>query len=118
MSHNFSSPRKPNKMVLLKKSLEKMARMMLIESVLAKSFWGEDVNNACYIFNRALIKTKLNKTPYELPKDRKPNIIHFLIFGCKCFVHNNKENQLDEFDPKSDEVILLDILLIVKHTRC
>ena len=53
--------------------------------------------------NRALIRPILNKTPYELYFRRKPNISHFHIFGCKCYVHNNDKDNLDKFDPKSDE---------------
>ncbi|KAH9724999.1 hypothetical protein KPL70_007704 [Citrus sinensis] len=46
-------------------------------------------------------RSNLNKTPYELWKDRKPNIGYFKVFGCKCFVLNTKDN-LGKFDPKSD----------------
>ncbi|KAH9658168.1 hypothetical protein KPL70_023385 [Citrus sinensis] len=48
----------------------------------------------------------LNKTPYELWKDRKPNIGYFKVFGCKCFILNTKDN-LGKFDPKSDVSIFL-----------
>ena len=48
--------------------------------------------------NRALIKLILNKTPYELYFERKPNIFHFYIFGCKSYVHNNDKYNLDKFD--------------------
>ncbi|KAH9699792.1 Integrase catalytic domain-containing protein [Citrus sinensis] len=43
----------------------------------------------------------LNKTPYELWKDRKPNIGYFKVFECKCFILNTKDN-LGKFDLKSD----------------
>ncbi|KAH9657970.1 hypothetical protein KPL70_023296 [Citrus sinensis] len=49
----------------------------------------------------------LNKTPYELWKDRKPNIGYFKVFGCKCFVLNTKDN-LGKFGPKSYVGIFLD----------
>ena len=53
-----------------------------------------------------LIRPHLNKTPYELWKDRKPNIGYFKVFGCKCFILNKKDN-LGKFDPKSDVGIFL-----------
>ena len=53
-----------------------------------------------------LIRPKLNKTPYELWKDKKPNIGYFKFFGCKCFILNVKDN-LGKFDPKSDIGIFL-----------
>ena len=61
------------------------------------------VNIACYIMNRAFIRPISNKTLYELYFGRKPNISHFHIFGCKCYVHNNDKDNLDKFDPKSNE---------------
>ncbi|KAH9743236.1 hypothetical protein KPL70_003240 [Citrus sinensis] len=51
-------------------------------------------------------RPNLNKTPYELWKDRKPNIGYFKVFGYKCFVLNTKDN-LGKFDPKSDVGIIL-----------
>jgi len=54
-----------------------------------------------------MIRPILNKTPYELLKGRKPNIMHLRIFGCKCFVHNNGKDALGKFDPRSDEAIFL-----------
>ncbi|KAH9716551.1 hypothetical protein KPL71_021497 [Citrus sinensis] len=83
-----------------------MARTMLNENSLPKYFWAEAVNTACYVLNRVLIRPNLNKTPYELWKDRKPNIGYFKVFGCKCFVLNTKDN-LGKFDPKSDVGIFL-----------
>ncbi|KAH9802698.1 hypothetical protein KPL71_001497 [Citrus sinensis] len=88
------------------RSIQEMARTMLNENSLPKYFWAEAVNTACYVLNRVLIRPNLNKTPYELWKDRKPNIGYFKVFGCKCFVLNTKDN-LGKFDPKSDVGIFL-----------
>ena len=52
--------------------------------------------------NRALIRPILNKTSSELYFGRKPNISHFHVFGFKCYVHNNGEDNLVKFDFKSD----------------
>jgi len=54
-----------------------------------------------------MIRSILNKTPYELFKERKPNIVHLRIFGCICYVHNNGKDALGKFDPRSDEAIFL-----------
>ena len=80
---------------------------MLSEANLPKYFWAEATNTSCYILNRALVRSTLKKTPYELWKGKKPNISYFKIFGCKCFVHNNKKSPLGKFDAKSDEGIFL-----------
>jgi len=76
-----------------------MARTMLNESNVEKYFWAEAIN-------RVSIRKILNKTPYELWKNIKPNISYFHIFGCYCYILNDKEN-LGKFDSKSDKGIFL-----------
>jgi len=83
-----------------------MTRTMLIASGLARNFWTEALNTACYIINRCMIRPILNKTS-ELFKGRKPNIMHLRIFDYKCYVHNNGKDALEKFDPRSDEAIFL-----------
>ncbi|KAH9656139.1 hypothetical protein KPL70_022564 [Citrus sinensis] len=109
IDHQFSSPRTPQQNGVVERknrSIQEMARTMLNENALPKYFWAEAVNTACYVLNRVLIRPNLNKTPYELWKDRKPNIGYFKVFGCKCFVLNTKDN-LGKFDSKSDVGIFL-----------
>ncbi|XP_074319033.1 uncharacterized protein LOC141655949 [Silene latifolia] len=54
-----------------------------------------------------MIRSILNKTPYESLRGRKPNISYFRCFGSKCFVHNNGKNNLGKFDPRSDEGVFI-----------
>ncbi|WP_353805374.1 hypothetical protein, partial [Acinetobacter baumannii] len=68
-SHNFSAPRTPQQNGVVERKnryLVNIARTMIIESNLPQSFWAEDVNAACHVTNRCLIRAVLNKTPYEL----------------------------------------------------
>ncbi|XP_057546012.1 uncharacterized protein LOC130825003 [Amaranthus tricolor] len=37
----------------------------------------------------------------------KPNISHFRVFGCKCFVHVNGKRNIGKFDERSDEAVFL-----------
>ena len=83
-----------------------MARTMLNKNSLPKYFCAKAVNTSCYVLNRVLIRPNLNKTPYGLWKNRKPNIGYFKFFGCKCFILNTKDN-LGKFDSKSDVGIFL-----------
>ena len=64
-----------------------------------------------------MIRPILKKTPYELFRERKPNISYFHHFGCKCFVLNNGKNNLGKFDAKSDEGIFLGYSLTSKAFR-
>jgi len=59
------------------------------------------------VLNRILIRPILKKTPYELFKGRKPNISHFRVFGCKCFILNNGKDNLGKFDSKANGGIFL-----------
>ena len=88
--------------------MEKMIRIILDESPLLKFFWADAINAICYILNRALIRHILKKTLYELYFERKPNISHFHIFGCRCFVHNNGKDDLRKIDAKVDDVLFIE----------
>ena len=66
----------------------------------------EAVNTSCYILNRVLIRPSLNKTSYELWKNKKPNISYFKVFRSKCFILNTKDN-LGKFVAKSNVGIFL-----------
>ena len=67
----------------------------------------EAINIACYILNRALIRSILKKTPYKLCKEKKPNIPYFKFFCCRCFILINGKDKLKKFDAKSDKRIFL-----------
>ena len=118
--HNFSAPRTPQQNGVVERknrSLVELARTMLSDSSLPKYFWADAVSTACYVSNRVIIRPILKKTPYEIYKGRKPNISHFHIFGCKCFVLNNDKDNLGKFDEKSDEGIFLGYSLSSKAFR-
>ena len=40
-------------------------------------------------------------------KEKKSNISHLRVFGCKCFGLNNSKDSLWKFDAKADEAIFL-----------
>ncbi|XP_075099216.1 uncharacterized protein LOC142176057 [Nicotiana tabacum] len=110
ITHNFSAPRTPQQNGVVERknrTLKEMARTMLIDSGIAKNFWVEAINTACYLVNRCMIRSLLNKTPYELLNGRKPKMTHLRNFGCKCYVLNNGNDQLGKFDAKSNEEIFL-----------
>ena len=99
------------------RTLVEIARTMLIDSDLPKNFWAEAVSTACYVTNRCLIRSILNKTPYELLNNRKPKLSYLRAFGCKCFILNNGKDDLGKFDPKSDEGVFVGYSLTSKAYR-
>src|SRR3954471_12844992 len=109
IAHDFSCPRTPQQNGVVERknrTLQEMDRTMINETNMAKHFWAEAINTACYIQNRISIRPILNKTPYELWKNKKPNISYFHPFGCVCFSLNSRYH-LGKFDSKAQKCFLL-----------
>src|ERR1044072_9262210 len=109
ISHDFSCPRTPQQNGVVERknrTLQEMAHTMIQETDMAKHFWADAVDTACYIQNRISVRPILNKAPYELWKNKKPNISYFHPFGCICYVLNTKD-KLGKFDSKAQTCILL-----------
>ena len=109
IEHTFSTPRTPQQNGVVERknrTLQEMARTILHENNLPNYFRAEAVNTSCYILYRVLIRSSLDKTSYELWKNKKPNISYFKVFGSKCFILNTKDN-LGKFDAKSNVGIFL-----------
>ena len=79
---------------------------MLCDSGLTKVFWAEAVATACHVLNRLLVRPMTSKTCFELFYDKVHQVNYFKAFGSKCFIKNTYEN-LDKFDPRSDEGIFV-----------
>ena len=108
--YQYSAPRTPQQNGVAERknrTLIEMSRTMLAENHLPSYFWAEVVSTACYVANRVLVRPQLKKTPYELLKERKPNITFFRAFGCKCYILVNGKEDLGKFDSRSDEGIFL-----------
>ena len=119
ISQNFSAPRTPQQNGVAERrnrTLIEAARTMLCESGLPFNFWAEAVSCACFTQNRSLIIKRHNKTPYDVLKGRKPTISFLHIFGCQCFILNQKD-QLQKFAPKADEGVFVGYSVISKAYR-
>lgn len=105
ISHNFSAVRTPQQNGVVERknrTLVEAARTMLAISNLPMHFWAEAVSTACFTQNRTIINKRLNKTAYEIINNRKPNIRFLRVFGCRCFVMNDRDT-LGKFEKKADE---------------
>lgn len=98
------------------RTLIEMARCMIIEAGLEKSFWGEAVVMANYVQNR-LPSREVSTTPFQNWFGSKPSIEHFRRFGSKCFtfVPDEKRRKLDS---KAIESIFVGYDLNSKAYRC
>ncbi|GJY61584.1 retrovirus-related pol polyprotein from transposon TNT 1-94 [Tanacetum coccineum] len=84
------------------RTLIEAAKIMLNGSVLSKHFWIEAVRIACYTKSRSIIVKRHNKTPYEIFREKIPDINYFNVFRCHVFIHNHKDH-LGKFDAKADD---------------
>lgn len=55
-----------------------------------------------------MVRPILKRTTYKLFKRRKSIISYFYNFSCKCFVLNNRKDNLWKFDAKNDKGDFLD----------
>ncbi|KAJ9560873.1 hypothetical protein OSB04_006033 [Centaurea solstitialis] len=109
ITHTFSAARTPQQNGVVERknrTLVEAARTMLTFSKLPLHFWAEAVASACFTQNRSFITKRFMKTPYELVYNRPPSIKFFRVFGCECYVKNDKDN-LDKFSPKGDEGVFI-----------
>ena len=109
IKHQFSAPSLPQQNGVVERrnrSLVEMGTTLLKDRNLPYKFWTEMVNMTCYICNWCLVRPLIGKTSYELYHGKIPSILHFKIFGSKCFILNTKD-QLHKFDSKSNEGIFL-----------
>ncbi|GJX53764.1 retrovirus-related pol polyprotein from transposon TNT 1-94, partial [Tanacetum coccineum] len=116
---NFSSPYTPEQNGIAERknrTLIEAARTMLNGSVLSKHFWTKAVRIACYTQNRSIIVKRHDKTPYEIFRERIPDISYFHMFGCPVFIHNHKDH-LGKFDAKADDGYFLGYSFVSKAFR-
>ncbi|GJY54075.1 retrovirus-related pol polyprotein from transposon TNT 1-94 [Tanacetum coccineum] len=62
---------------------------------------AEAINTVCYTKNRSLIRLQYNKTPYELMKDKKPDLSFFHVFDALCYPTNDNDD-MGKLDAKVD----------------
>ena len=106
IKHELSAPHLPHQNGTAERAwrtLFDMARCLLIDSKLPKTWWPHAIQTAAYIRN-CCFNERLQKTPYEAACGRKPNIANMHIFGSICYAYVQDKGKLD---PRSQEGIFL-----------
>ncbi|XP_073016618.1 uncharacterized protein [Primulina eburnea] len=109
ISHEFYAPKTPQQNRIAERknrTLQEMARVMLNSKCISKHFWAEALNTACHISNRVYLRSGSTMTSYEIIMGKKPNLKYFHVFGCVCYVLNDRD-KLAKFDSKSDKCLFL-----------
>ncbi|GKA56759.1 retrovirus-related pol polyprotein from transposon TNT 1-94 [Tanacetum coccineum] len=110
ISQHFSSPYTPKQngeAERKNRTLIEAAKTMMNGSVLSKHFWTQ---------NKSIIVKRHNKTPYEIFKERIPDISYFHVFGRHVFIHNYKDH-LSKFDVKANDGYFLGYSFVSKTFR-
>ena len=105
--HEFSAPYSPHQNGTAERnwrSLFEMARGMIIESNLPKSFWSYAIMTAAHLRNRVFCQ-RINDTPYHLLTGRKPSLRKLHIFGSICYAYTH--NEKCKLNPRSNEGIFV-----------
>jgi transposase InsO family protein len=84
------------------KTVQEMARTMIMYSKLKDIFWTQAMHTTVHIQNRVMLKTNTNKTPYDLWKGRPANVKHFKVFGSKCYI-KREDGRMRKFDSHVDK---------------
>jgi hypothetical protein len=99
------------------KTVQEMARTMLMDSKLIDIFWTHEVHTSVHIQNRVMLRNTTDKTPYELWKGRPSNVNHFRVFGSKCYI-KREDGRMGKFDSRVDKGLLLGYSSTRKAYKC
>ena len=103
IAHEFSAPKTPQQNGVAERknrTIQEMARVMLNAKKLTLRLWAEAVSTACYTINRVYLRQGTNKTSYEIWKGKVPNLKYFHVFGCVCYILNDRDH-LGKFESSS-----------------
>jgi hypothetical protein len=85
-----------------------LARTLLMRSGLGKQYWGYAALVATHYVQRIYsTATDLGVTPHQLQFNVVPSLAHIRVFGCRVYVHVNKDKGRKTLDKRAREGILL-----------
>jgi transposase InsO family protein len=77
IKRQFSITRTPQQNGVVERknrTVQEMARTMIMDSKLTNIFWTQAVHTTVHIQNRVMLRNNTDKTPYELWKGRPANV--------------------------------------------
>jgi len=89
------------------KTICTLARTMLLDSKLPRTFYGYALEAATHLYNRLPHDSNGGKSPYELFYGRRPPTDHLRRFGSKAYVLKHKQSQVGKSQTRADSGILI-----------
>lgn len=90
----------------MNRTIVEKVRCMLKMSNLPKTFWGEAVNCAVYLINRAPSVPLDFDIPERAWRGSDPTYSHLKVFGCKAYMHVSNEQRL-KLDSKTNPCVFV-----------
>ncbi|KAG8976249.1 hypothetical protein FRC05_004499 [Tulasnella sp. 425] len=75
------------------RTLEEAVTSMLAQAKLPRAVWGQALQLAVRITNASPMSAIKDKTPYEAFYGKKPDLSMLRTFGCRAYVHVQKEKR-------------------------
>jgi hypothetical protein len=88
------------------RTVQEMARTMLMDSKLTNIFWTQAVHTIVHIQDRVMLIKNTDKNPYKLWKGRPTNVKNFRVFGRKCYI-KREDGEMRKFDSHVDKGVLV-----------
>ena len=83
-----------------------VARGLLFQAKLPKTFWGLAAAHAVFLINRISSPLLNNKSPYELLYQAKPDLTSLKVFGCLSYC-STLTSQRSKFDLRSHKCVFV-----------
>jgi hypothetical protein len=84
----------------MNRTVVELARAMINKQDLPHFLWELAASHAVYLWNRSYTRP-LDKTPYEIWKEKKPNVAHLREFGAPVWVLLQGKKEQRKMLPKS-----------------
>jgi transposase InsO family protein len=120
IKRQFSVARTPQQNGVVERknrTVQEMARTMLMDSKLTDIFWTQTMHTTVHIQNRVMLRNNTDKTPYELWKGRLTHVKHFGVFGSKCYI-KREDGRMGKFDSHVDKGVLVGYSSTKKAYKC
>ena len=97
--------------------LDEGTATLLADAHLPALFWGEALSCFLHVLNLSPTSALKDKTPYKAFHLKKPSVDHLCVFGCRAYVHVQRD-KCKALQPKSEHCIFLGYPLDYRGWKC